>query len=95
MATGGTMSRSRSQQCSVGRGCPVCGDAGESRRDRDDDVARIDERQLLEEAGFDIMAWTEDMNAPIILDAESFDAFVKDTDTEPTQAMIDLFKGEK
>lgn len=29
------MSRSKRSQCSVGRGCPVCGDNGETRRKRE------------------------------------------------------------
>jgi hypothetical protein len=41
------LSRSRAPQCSGGRGCFVCGDAGEVRRDREDELARVDERQLV------------------------------------------------
>jgi hypothetical protein len=40
------MSRSRRARCSVGRGCPVCGDAGANRRKRERAWARAD--------GFDI-----------------------------------------
>jgi len=40
------LSRSRRQQCSVGRGCPVCGDAGEVRRLREEIIREIDEREL-------------------------------------------------
>lgn len=37
------MSRSRRQQCSQGRGCGVCGDAGEVRRTREAEHARRDD----------------------------------------------------
>ena len=43
------MSRSRHAQCSVGRGCPVCGDAGEARRDREEDAFAADVREGLEQ----------------------------------------------
>lgn len=36
------MSRSRRQQCSVGRGCPVCGDAGANRKKRERAWAKAD-----------------------------------------------------
>lgn len=40
------MSRSRHPQCSRGRGCGVCGDAGEVRREREEDAARVDALEL-------------------------------------------------
>lgn len=43
------MSRSRRPQCSCGRGCPVCGDAGEVRRAREEDARRTDERELYDQ----------------------------------------------
>jgi hypothetical protein len=42
------MSRSRRPQCSVGRGCSCCGDAGASRRARERAAQRADSR-----AGYD------------------------------------------
>lgn len=38
------MTRSRTPQCSGGRGCGACGDAGRIRREREADAARSDER---------------------------------------------------
>ncbi len=43
------MSRSRHNGCSGGRGCYVCGDAGENRRAAEADAARADERTLPDE----------------------------------------------
>lgn len=40
------MSRSRPPKCPCGRGCGVCGNAGESRRKREDDAYRADTREL-------------------------------------------------
>ncbi len=40
------MSRSGRSQCSGGRGCYVCGDAGEVRRAAEADAARADAREL-------------------------------------------------
>jgi hypothetical protein len=51
------MSRSRSAQCSGGRGCYVCGDAGESRRAWEDEVARVDDRAL----PYDLVEFAEDL----------------------------------
>lgn len=40
------MSRSRRPQCSTGRGCRCCGDAGKVRRVRENEAANVDSREL-------------------------------------------------